>query len=291
MKQPPIRTIIIHAIAGALLVIVHAGSASAATETEFNDTFASRTVFDPGVVSADGSLDHFIDPDDADIVLSGNLNSGATSAHTLTGHTPGASFFGAIDNTSRIDTLLGTFDPSATLIAFDDDSSPFGSGLADALNGNVNADGSIRFGVTGCCDDTFSGDHEESGTYDLYVYLDTFYAADVDFLSFAGLTPGARVRARITSAGFDPVLGLFNAIGDLLAVDDDSAGGLLSQLTATVPGDGTLHLAVSGFADFDFAGTHGQFGDYNVVIESVPLPAAWLLFAPAFIGVMRMRKR
>lgn len=277
-------------IAGALLALGHTGAAFAASEIEFNDTFANRTVFDPGVVSADGSLDLLIDPGDADFVFNGTLDSGTTSPHTISAQTPGASFFGALDNTGRIDTLLGTFDEFGMLLDINDDGSPFGNGLADALNGTVNADGSIRFGVTGFPDDTFAGAHEQAGTYDLYVYLDTFFAADVDYLSFTGLTPGELVRARITSAGFDPVLGLFSAIGEQLAVNDDFGGNILSQLTVTVPVDGTIHLAVTGFADFNFSGDHGAFGDYNLVVEAVPLPAAWLLFAPAFGMLFRLRK-
>ena len=278
-------------IAGAFLALCHTSTAFAASEIEFNDTFANRTVFDPGVVSADGSLDLLINPDDADFVFTGTLTAGTTSPHTITAQTPGASFFGALDNTSRVDTLLGTFDEFGVLLDFDDDDSPFGDGLADALNGTVNADGSIRFGVTGFPDSTLTGVHEQAGAYDLYVYLDTFFAADVDFLSFTGLTPGELVRARITSAGFDPVLGLFSAIGEQLAVNDDFGGSVLSQLTITVPVDGTIHLAVSGFADFDFSGVHGAFGDYNLAIEAVPVPAAWLLFAPALALLLRLRKR
>lgn len=286
-----IRTLAGRTIASALLLLVTSGAAFAAAEIELNDTFDNRTVFDPGVVTADGSLDILIDPNDADFVFSATLNSGETNTHSIAGQTPGSSFFGAIDNTSGVDTLLGTFDESGTLLQTDDDSSPFGGGLADALNGIVNDDGSIRFGVTGCCDDTFTGNHDEAGDYELYVFFDTFFAADVDFLSFTGLTPGELVRARITAANFDPVLGLFSELGAQLAVDDDSAGNLLSQLTITVPVDGTINLAVSGFADFEFIGAHGQFGDYSVVIESVPLPAAWLLLAPAFALLVRLGRR
>lgn len=274
-----------------LLALVYGSHPSAATETEPNDTFATRTVLAPGVLEVSGSLDRFIDPADADFVFTGTLVSGMLTPHTLGGQTPGALFFGALDNTSRIDTLLGTVDESGVLLDFDDDGSPFGDGLADALNGSVNADGSIRFQVTGFPDDTFSGAHEQAGSYELYVYLDTFFAADVDFLSFSGLTPGELVRVRIASADFDPVLGLYSAIGEPLAVNDDFDGSLLSQLTVTVPGDGMLQLAVSAYPDFGFVGDHGDAGNYSLVIESVPLPAAWLLFAPALAVFLRPRGR
>lgn len=160
-RPTPLRQ---HIIAGALLALKHTGSAVAASETEFNDTFDSRTLFDPGILTADGSLDRLINPNDADFVLSGMLNSGATTPHTIPGQPPGAAFFGALDNTSRVDTLLGTFDESGLLLDIDDDGSPFGDGFADALNATVNADGSIRFGMTGFPDDTFTGAHEQTST-------------------------------------------------------------------------------------------------------------------------------
>lgn len=98
------------------------------------------------------------------------------------------------------------------------------------------------------------------------------------------------MRARFTSAEFDPVLGLFSAISERRAANDNFGGSIFPQLSVTVPVDGMLHFAVSGFADFDFIGEHGHFGDYSLAIEAVPLPAAWLLFAPAFAVLARLRK-
>lgn len=70
------------------------------------------------------------------------------------------------------DTYLGFFaDDTFPLppLEEDDDSSPLGDGLADALFGiPVNADGSIPLAVTGCCDD-FDGSHGEEGDYELFV--------------------------------------------------------------------------------------------------------------------------
>ena len=83
---------------------------------------------------------------------------------------------------------------------------------------------------------------------------------------------------------------MYSKLGAQLAVNDDAAGGLLPQLTFTMPVDGTINPAVGGFANFEFNGEHGQFGDYNLVLEPVPLPAAWLLFAPAFAAPTRLRR-
>ncbi|MGI9427417.1 MAG: hypothetical protein ACR2NM_02085 [Bythopirellula sp.] len=70
------------------------------------------------------------------------------------------------------DTYLGFFADdtfSVPPLAEDDDSSPLGDGLADALFGiDVNPDGSIPLAVTGCCDD-FDGSHFEEGDYELIV--------------------------------------------------------------------------------------------------------------------------
>ncbi|MEM8946238.1 MAG: PEP-CTERM sorting domain-containing protein [Planctomycetota bacterium] len=96
--------------------------------------------------------------------------------------------------TGAPDTNLGFFaDDTFTLPALevDDDSSPLGNGLADALfDIPVNDDGSIPLAVTGCCDD-FDGSHDEEGGYELLV--DVFDAGGSLIDSFAAggfLIPG-----------------------------------------------------------------------------------------------------
>ena len=71
------------------------------------------------------------------------------------------------------DTYLGFFADNTfplPALEIDDDSSPLGDGLADALIGiSVNTDGSIPLIVTGCCNADFDGSHSEEGDYELYV--------------------------------------------------------------------------------------------------------------------------
>jgi hypothetical protein len=87
------------------------------------------------------------------------------------------------------DTYLGFFVDdtfSVPPLAEDDDSSPLGDGLADALFGiDVNPDGSIPLAVTGCCDD-FDGTHSQEGDYELIV--DVFDSTGAFLESYGALS-------------------------------------------------------------------------------------------------------
>ncbi len=225
------------------------------------------------------------------------------------------------------DTYLGFFaDDTFPLppLDEDDDSSPLGNGLADALfDIPVNADGSIPLAVTGCCDD-FEGSHSEEGDYALFVdvydssglflesfdeesflspgVVDEFPFSDpawiggtfdavidntvgfepgpdpVDFFVFTGLTPGLTFEAEIREGDFDPILAQLDAAGDLVAIDDDMGEGLLSLLEGTVPANGELVFAVTGFDDFELLGLHSQTGEYALTVSLVPEPGSMALF-------------
>ena len=272
------------------------GAALADFETENNNDFASRNIFAAGVTVVDGSLEGVnLDQADADFTFSSTLVSGEVNVHDLLGLTVGESFFAAIDNTaSGVDTFLGTFDEFGNNIATNDDSSPFGDGLSDALAGNVNYDGSIRLQVTGCCED-FLGGHTESGDYDLFVFLGVDVLADIDFLSFEGLTPGEAFSAEISFADFDPTLGWFDEFGNLIASDDDGGLDLLSRLEVIVPDNGVLTFAVSGFPNINFDGAgHNEIGNYQLVlgdVSAVPVPAAAWLFGSGLLGLVAVARR
>ena len=113
-----------------------------------------------------------------------------------------------------------------------------------------------------------------------------------DFYSF-DIDAGTRIRASVlTPEGpqilNDPILGLFDSAGNMLAFNDDGYSvGVDSQLTYTVGATDFYYLAVSGFGDSDFSGEDGST-DYlytlNVSVAPVPLPgAAWLL-SSALLG-------
>ncbi len=116
---------------------------------------------------------------------------------------------------------------------------------------------------------------------------------DVDFFRYEGLTPGSAVFFEVANADrsgggaspnwadadspfseFDSVLGVFDSSGAEIANDDQSGVGSFSRVAAIVPADGTLVVAVGGFDDLNFDGTgnFGQFGDYDLIRGTVPLP-------------------
>lgn len=283
----------------ALLVTAWAGNITFAAEP--NDDFGSATVLGAGVSSVSDTLD------------------GGTGAP---------------------DTYLGFFaDDSFPLppLAEDDDSSPLGDGLADALFGiAVNADGSIPLAVTGCCDD-FDGSHSEEGDYELFVdvfdgggmpidsfsvtstlmagIVDEFDFADpawiggtfdavidntvgvvpgtdpLDFWVFTGLTPGGSYIAEIDASDFDTILASFAPDGTLLETDDDGGVDLLSKLIVEASAAGEVHLAVTGFSDFDVLGLHPQSGDYDLSLTPTPEPTACLLMLSCVGAGILSRRR
>ncbi|MEM6799207.1 MAG: hypothetical protein AAF589_06805 [Planctomycetota bacterium] len=128
--------------------------------------------------------------------------------------------------------------------------------------------GTLAEGVTDAFSD--SDPSWDGGSYDIDVDNLAGAANDVDFFRFTGLTPGVDYDAEVLddSGGegdLDTVLGLFDGVtGELLADDDDGGVGTLSKLTVTAPASGEVVLAVSGFADFGFFGSHGETGVYTL---------------------------
>lgn len=268
--------------------------ASAASETEGNNDFASRTIFAPGTFVVDGELTPTTDLSllTPDFTFHDTLAASQIISHLISGQSPDTSFFAAIDNsTSNVDTYLGVFNNTNIQIAGNDDGSPLGGRLGSAIGSQVNSDGTINLQITGCCDD-FAGTHNESGAFNLNVYLGFDSIGEVDFFSFTGLTPGAQMKAKITSADFDTTLGWFDDNGFLIASDDDGGQEILSQLIATVSNDGVLNFAVSGYPDFDFiTGSHNKFGQYQLTLTAVPVPAAVWLFGSGLVGLMGLGNR
>jgi hypothetical protein len=107
------------------------------------------------------------------------------------------------------------------------------------------------------------------GNYD--VYIDNTVGPptswDVDFFRFTGLTSGAQFAAGTLGTGIDTFLGWYSSEGALLETDDNGGGGVLSRIEGTVPADGTLTFAVTGYGDDDFVGAHNEQGDYQLVLE------------------------
>ena len=74
---------------------------------------------------------------------------------------------------------------------------------------------------------------------------------------------------QVVSGQLDTVIGLFDAAGNLLALDDDGGTGLLSRLAFPVTTGGEYVLAVTTFPDGDFSGDGGSGGRYVLDLSEV----------------------
>ncbi len=203
-------------LSAAVAVLFACGSLATATAAEPNDTFADRTILTAGTLT-----------------LSDTIDGGSS------GDAP--------------DTYLGFFsDDSFPLppLAEDDDSSPVGDGLADAIfNILVNADGSIPLAVTGCCDD-FDGSHEEDGDYELFV--DVFDATGAMIDSFSAKSTLAQGQIdQFPFSNPDWIGGTFTAIIDnTVGIGGDGTDSLdYWVFTGLTPGASYVAETISG--DFD----------------------------------------
>ena len=96
---------------------------------------------------------------------------------------------------------------------------------------------------------------------------------DLDFFTFSGLDAGNLFTAEITSEALDPLLGLLDDSGNILAINDDKAdNSVLSLLTGTVPASGSLNLVGSGLRDINLTGDHFESGSYTLSLETFTLP-------------------
>lgn len=118
-------------------------------------------------------------------------------------------------------------------------------------------------------DFTYSNPAWNGGKYDVYID-NTVGHADVDFFTFIELEPGANFEVRTLDAletGIDTLLGWFDDFGELIALDNDGGGGMLSFLQGVVPESGDLTVAVSGSGDDEFSGSHISSGSYELTLE------------------------
>ncbi len=95
----------------------------------------------------------------------------------------------------------------------------------------------------------------------------------VDFFTFLGLDPGSLFTAQINSDVVDPLLGLLDDSGNILAINDDKAdNSVLSLLTGKVPESGILNFGVSGLRDISLTGDHFESGAYSLSFNTTPFP-------------------
>lgn len=84
---------------------------------------------------------------------------------------------------------------------------------------------------------------------------------DVDYYRFRA-TAGENIVAEVINGQLDTVIGLFDADGNLVTVDDDGGAGLLSKIVYQAPSSDFYTLAVTTFPDFDFSGDGNSGGRY-----------------------------
>ncbi len=245
---------------------------------EPNETFSTSTVLSPETFSVSDSL------------------------------TPGAHI--------RADTLLGVRNALGVITLTDDNSSTLGDGSASGVTNIPTNSGPIAFAVSGTGDTDFSGDHTESGSYDVEIevfdslgslvasfftgvqtlhtggvdnysftgttdWVGGTYRAnidnglsdptggDVDFFTFAGLPAGASFSAETSdpSSTINTFMFFYDSSGTVISADDNSGDGQFSLINGTVPGDGQLSFAITGFGDTAREGAHSVDGTYTLSLE------------------------
>lgn len=100
----------------------------------------------------------------------------------------------------------------------------------------------------------------------------TVTPGDVDWFAFELTAPGtviADIDAVVLGSALDSVLGLFDSALGEIAINDDDFDSFDSRLEVALPA-GSYLLAVSGFADFGFAGDHHQNGFYYLDVSFSP---------------------
>ncbi|MGW6276767.1 pre-peptidase C-terminal domain-containing protein [Kribbella sp. NPDC055071] len=161
-------------------------------------------------------------------------------------------------------TVHGTLSPATTAIATGAEDN---GSIALATPTGINGSGAVT--TTGIVGD---GPHGALGDKknDFDFYKLTGKAADTVTVSTAG-----------SPAGLDTVVGVYDAAGQLLASDDNGAGGLLSRLSYTLPANGDYFVLVAGQSgagafpvdpNNSASGLGGaDQGTYNVLIASAPV--------------------
>lgn len=78
------------------------------------------------------------------------------------------------------DTLLGTRGLFGDIGLVDDDGSPVGNGFASGIENVPTNNGAISFAITGFTDESFSGAHDQAGTYEVFVQPYDFFGDPID---------------------------------------------------------------------------------------------------------------
>ena len=275
-------------IAGAALTLAVVGLAASGAMADFepNDDFASRAILSPGVTTV------------SDSITAGVAGSGPDT--TLAAFTAGWTLIEVDDDSSPLGDGLASALQQVTvnsdgtirlkvsgypdLDPMDGNDDDWGtphleSGPFD-LSVTVFDSGDVQIGSHDVSASLVAGAVYTVGTISGYGASDYFNAVidntpsvldDVmDFMTFTSLAAGEHFEATVTAGSFDSLLGWFDNSGVLIEYDDDGGAGFLPNISGTVPGDGQLNLAVTGYADVLFQGDHAQSGDYTLSIVLPP---------------------
>ncbi len=255
-----------------LLFVVLIGFSISLKATEPNESFATATVLSPGMLSVTDNLTPALFPDTivgARALIGGNVYVYDDDGSPL-GNGRASALYGISTNNGSIDFSITGFPDEA----FEGGHGEIGDyevfvDVYDFFGDPVHSFSEIHTLQPGQVDNfMFFREDYIGGTYD--VYLDNTLGGvpgDIDFFTFTGLTPGASFTAETfqTSAfQIDTILGWFDASGTLTASDDDGGSGGLSLLQGTVPIEGKLTFAVTGYPDNDFLGNHSEDSDYEL---------------------------
>jgi len=213
-----------------------AGISIVETDTEINDSFLTRQILAPGSTGVSGNLDPAtpFDPGDYDYVFKSSLAPGVARSFipAVSGLEGRIGFFAWTDNTvgdgPSPDTIMRSLDHNLNQNMFADNTTLVGNGFASLFAHHTNSDGTINLEVSGVGDHTFTGNHTETGDFNLYIKVRP--VGDLDVYSFVDLVPGSAFDAEITTAAFDTVLGWLDDNGNIVTIDNN--GG--SPITGTI---------------------------------------------------------
>lgn len=166
----------------------------------------------------------------------------------------------------RPDTLLGIRDGAGAVYFTDDDGSPFGSGTASGAEGlNTNPGGGIDFVVTGVGDESFTGDHAETGKFQVFVNVyDSGGAPLTSFDEIRMLSPGQVQNFSYTNAEW--LNGTYDAFIDNTI---DSTPGDVDFFTFTGLAPGTHFVAKTALPPMSTVDTYlGWFDDSGVKLAA-----------------------
>lgn len=245
--------------------------------TEPNETFAERTILSPGVTLVEDELATSGPDTYLGTYRFGSLYEWDDNSSPYGDGYASALYIQPFDNGYMEFRVTGSGDFGFTGDHFESGSyvayvSVYeGNDLIDSLE----LEGTLEPGEV----DTYTDFDLDWLFADYDVAIDNSGLGDVDFVTFTGLTPGAPFSVETMDplgSGIDTYMGWFDDSGIELAFNDDFdyPNSLLSRIEGVVPLSGNLNVAVTGYGDELYEGSHSTTGTYELQlsVESTGLP-------------------